>query len=516
MASDLAGSEVAAVGEEFDGEITVSSRVIDQLSSGLYKDPADCLKELVNNSFDADATTVRMLVKPDANTVIIEDDGRGLTRATFERHFKRIAESHKRDDDDFTSRGRPKIGKIGIGFIAANEICERMEIESSVEGSVERLSVEIDFALMREDLASRKRESSDLAKADYSGAVYHDEDPGAHYTRVFLRDVRGEARDVLSGAQENQGDRSLYGLSPTSVQSRLMNPDLRTWDEFDSYSRASLQIALNVPVQYHEEWAPKQVRSKLKSFADSVRELDFDVILDGTSLRKPVVLTDGGHQTLLHRFKLDGASVGGEGYFFARGGRIKPTELNGLLVRIRNAAVGDYDDSFLDWPGFRSALFQDWISGEFWADDRLEDALNIDRRTLRGTHPAYVEMRSLVHAEFQKFLARVRRELYGQRSNAKKQERAEKTIETLDRLAVELRPVIGSGPAKELSSHWRPAASSGKADPPTLPPAVSKQLTRSYDVPFVIRTVSEAAAHAGLSPEQTTKLLSYITERLLG
>src|SRR5258708_7599997 len=83
--------------EAFRGEIVVSSRIIDELSSGLYESPAQCLKELVNNAYDADATEVVMSVRPDADVIIINDNGTGLTRNTFERHFRRIAESRKRE-----------------------------------------------------------------------------------------------------------------------------------------------------------------------------------------------------------------------------------------------------------------------------------------------------------------------------------------------------------------------------------------------------------------------------------
>lgn len=66
------------------GEVRVASRIVDYLSSGLYKSPAACLKELVNNSFDADAENVYLYVKPSANTVTIEDDGVGLAPESTE------------------------------------------------------------------------------------------------------------------------------------------------------------------------------------------------------------------------------------------------------------------------------------------------------------------------------------------------------------------------------------------------------------------------------------------------
>jgi len=157
--------------DEFKGEILVASRIVDYLSSGLYESPAACLKELVNNSFDADATRVDLFIKPDADRIIIEDNGCGIDKADFIRHFSKISESYKRKDSDITFKGRPKIGKIGIGFIAANEICDVMEIISSKRGSRELIEVTIRFDLMRQDPSERRRNGDDLAKADYFGKV---------------------------------------------------------------------------------------------------------------------------------------------------------------------------------------------------------------------------------------------------------------------------------------------------------------------------------------------------------
>ncbi|HEY8098091.1 MAG TPA: ATP-binding protein, partial [Methylobacter sp.] len=144
--------------QKFHGEIKVASRIVDYLSSGLYHSPAACLKELINNSYDADAKVVRVFVKPDADRIVIEDDGCGMTRSEFEKHFQSISESHKRDDSPDTKiLGRPKIGKIGIGFIAANEICEIMEIYSTKAGSLDLLHVVINFAEMRLPIEERRR-----------------------------------------------------------------------------------------------------------------------------------------------------------------------------------------------------------------------------------------------------------------------------------------------------------------------------------------------------------------------
>src|SRR5262249_27508205 len=100
-------------------------------------------------------------------------------------------------------------------------------------------------------------------------------------------------------------------------------------------------------------------------------------------------------------------------------------ELQGLLIRIRNSAVGNYDPNFLDYSLSRGTLFQNWISAEIYADDRLEDALNIDRRTLRIAHASYVELQQAIHKHLEIVIKRVREEIYKAGSTSRKTERAD-------------------------------------------------------------------------------------------
>src|SRR6185312_2916380 len=423
-----------ASSKHFKGEITVSSRIVDYLSSGLYESPAACLKELINNSYDADATLVEVFVKPDADRIIISDNGHGINRADFQRHFTRISESHKRDEGDETSTGRKKIGKIGIGFIAANEICDEMEIISTKKGSGESLHVTIHFDRMRQDLAERRRKGDDIAKADYTGEVEQAE-ISAHYTHVFLKRVRGEARAILAGAEParpNAKARSLYGLRTESVRHILADQSLPSWTEFDEYSRTLLSVGLNVPVPYHSEWLPRRESQRLRDLVAEVADLNFSVEYDGTEIRKPIVLfprdKSAGEACFIRRFTYKGTHVAARGYFYAQHGTIKPEELQGSLIRIRHAAVGSYDSSFLDFPTSEGSLIQRWISAEIWADDRLEDAMNIDRRTLRVAHPAYVELQRAVHAELRAVISEARKQLYETHNVERRKTRAADAI----------------------------------------------------------------------------------------
>lgn len=489
----------------FFGQIVVASRIVDYLSSGLYESPAACLKELINNSYDADATRVDVFVKPDADRIIIEDDGHGMNRNDFELHFKRISESYKRVDSDKTESGRPKIGKIGIGFIAANEICDVMEIFSTKTNSAELLHVSIDFKVMRQDVDVR-RKGENITKADYKGEVT-ETDIDSHFTQVFLKQVRGEAREILAGAESQghiSGRRSLYGLSAPSIERELRHPVPKSWAEFDTYSQNILQIALNVPVSYYANWVPPDLVSEVLDFYLEAKSLGFSLYIDGSLVLKPILFEPPDGKALISRFEFDGEHVSAKGYFYGQSTTVRPQDLQGVLIRIRNAAIGEYDHSFLGFSPTESSLIQRWISAEVWADDRLEEAMNIDRRTLRVAHPAYVELQSAVHDHLSGFLRKVRAELYGEKSKARNVERAKTIVSSIGQIADEVVAPDAPTAAAEMKQSWTRTAEEDKGE---------TRILRKFTVAELYRITLEIAEEI-LTSEQRQEFVRRLTARL--
>jgi hypothetical protein len=448
---------------------------------------------------------VNVFVKPDADRIIIEDNGCGMDRADFEKHFKRISESYKRQESDETESGRPKIGKIGIGFIAANEICDVMEIRSTKKGSTELLEVSIRFDLMRKDIEERRRNQGEVAKGDYQGTVSKT-DQESHFTQIFLTNIRGEAQVILAGVADNEfvsGKKALYGLSAESTAKILTEKDIKTWNEFDAYSKNILEIGLNVPVQYYKEWIPENLRPKVRDVVKEASSLNFRVHIDGSEIRKPIVYNHSTNN-LISRFNFKGEHVSARGYFYAQDSAIKPQELQGVLIRIRNAAVGEYDSSFLNFTSSIGPLFQSWISGEIMADDRLEEAMNIDRRTLRISHPAYVELQKALHNHIANLIKQVRSEIYGTRNQernvGKAKDVARKIIEVAEKEVASISPKA----ANNMKNAWSDT---------TRWKTNQKSILRKFTVDQLYRIVVEIAEEI-LEPEQLDKFLSRLTDRI--
>lgn len=490
----------------FEGEIIVASRIVDYLSSGIYKSPAACLKELINNAFDADATEVNLFIKPDADRIIVDDNGIGMDRADFEKHFKKISESYKREESSISNLGRPKIGKIGIGFIAANEICNVMEIISTKKGSDELLEVSINFDIMRQDPAKRKREDTALAKGDYNGKVSRIS-VEKHFTQVLLKGVRGHARNILAGAGSTSfsaGSISMYGLSADSIFRLLTSGKVKTWSKLDAYSKNMLEIALNVPVKYYNNWLPKELKGTITQIESEVSELGFSLYIDGSEMKKPIILQPEG-KSIIEPFEYSGKNVAAKGYFYAQNKAIQPQELQGVLLRIRNAAVGEYDPTFFGFSPSTGPLFQKWISGEIYADDRLEDAMNIDRRTLRIAHPAYVELQSALHDFIASFIKRIRHEIYGEGSQARKQDKADKIKAKIIKIANQEIKHVAPDASSEIVEVWSDTGDNEK---------LQRKILKKYSVDELYQIVIDVAEEI-LDEKQLELFIMKLTERII-
>ena len=181
-----------------NGSIKVSSDIVNDLSSGIYSSPASCIKELINNSFDADATLVTIRIKPISDIITIIDNGNGMNALDFDQNFAWISKSNKRNQGSFSKTKRPLIGKIGIGFIAVNEICDELEIISTKKDESFKLTSTINFKKFRtEDVET----DEGIIKGGYE-LINSDEDTDEHYTIIRLIGLKKTVKNILNDNSE--------------------------------------------------------------------------------------------------------------------------------------------------------------------------------------------------------------------------------------------------------------------------------------------------------------------------
>ena len=118
--------------EHFSFEISLS--VLDHLGRNLYRSFATVLGEAISNAWDADAENVHISIDREAGCFFIKDDGVGMTGNDFQDKFLKIGYSKRRNGTNKTKKGRPFIGRKGIGKLALLSCAEKIHIVSKVEG----------------------------------------------------------------------------------------------------------------------------------------------------------------------------------------------------------------------------------------------------------------------------------------------------------------------------------------------------------------------------------------------
>ena len=117
----------------FTFEISLS--VLNHLGRNLYRSFTTVLGEAISNAWDADAVNVKIYIDRESNDLVVKDDGIGMTADDFQEKFLRIGYSKRKGGESISEKGRPFIGRKGIGKLALLSCADRIAVISKVDGS---------------------------------------------------------------------------------------------------------------------------------------------------------------------------------------------------------------------------------------------------------------------------------------------------------------------------------------------------------------------------------------------
>jgi len=179
-----------------DITINVSRKILANISSGIYRTPANALKELVSNAFDASAHKVVISTNaPYFDVFTCEDDGDGITTKDFEKIINIIGSIRKRAGGaNVSSIGRPIIGKIGIGFLAVAQICTKFTVTSKKKGEKNYFQATIDLKQF-EDVEKEKGYTNgegniSLGSCQIEEDIEDELGKDAHYTKIIMEELK--------------------------------------------------------------------------------------------------------------------------------------------------------------------------------------------------------------------------------------------------------------------------------------------------------------------------------------
>lgn len=114
-------------------KLNIGPRILDLLGPSLYTNIYYIIAELIANAYDADAHNVYIIDNED--NITVEDDGKGMSyvEGDIEKYLNVARISRDSEEDAETALGRKKMGRKGVGKLAALSVSENVLVKTIVD-----------------------------------------------------------------------------------------------------------------------------------------------------------------------------------------------------------------------------------------------------------------------------------------------------------------------------------------------------------------------------------------------
>ncbi|MDJ1113387.1 TIGR02391 family protein [Microbacterium dauci] len=154
---------------------------IEHLGFKMYSHLPNAVAELVANSYDADATSVQIILDVTGDSLIVADDGHGMSLDELQTNYLTIGRNRRAQDrGDLSESGRRRVaGRKGLGKLAVFGIGNTIVVETKRAGSAEYAEV----TMVWDDILG-------AAGSEYKPTVrMRPADVASHFTRIRLSDL---------------------------------------------------------------------------------------------------------------------------------------------------------------------------------------------------------------------------------------------------------------------------------------------------------------------------------------
>lgn len=325
--------------KNFIANLQVDKKIVELLSKSTYQRSfASAIRELVSNSYDADALSVSIIIDNDYKSISIEDDGNGMSEFEFKRY---LTIAGTKTASELTRRyKRKRIGQFGVGFLAVFPFCETLKITTSVENSDEVLTAEIpaiDF--------SKVTEYQYVDEIPIPCKIIEDKSQSLkHYTKITFINPTYNVFQYFSKVETRKRE------------------SIITHDPFEKFI---WELQEDLPISFNPEG---------KSYSRLVYDepIGINVYVNG----KPLFRNElQGIVLDLNSIEIAGIECN---YIFTTAYKsVLPLEERGIKMRVNNVGIGPRTDFQLKRDRGFSRLH--WISGEIHYSEKMKEHLTLAR-----------------------------------------------------------------------------------------------------------------------------------------
>ena len=181
---------------------SVDAGIIDRLGSELVARHETAVSELVKNSYDADATNVKLTFINSnhiGGKLIIEDDGAGMSRDELINGFMRISSTSKIHSKISPKFKRNRAGQKGIGRFAVQRLGNKLTIITQDESYNTALELKINWGdyLNDTDLFSVSNTVKEVSKLPNSGTILIIDNLSDKWTKASIKRIYHYISEIM-------------------------------------------------------------------------------------------------------------------------------------------------------------------------------------------------------------------------------------------------------------------------------------------------------------------------------
>jgi len=175
--------------------LEIQGRVIDHLGIAMYQNAVNAVAELIANSWDADAPQVEILI-PDLSDptdfeITVKDTGVGMAFKECQDYFLKVGRNRRAQfGSDKSKKGRPVLGRKGIGKFAGFGIANVILVDTTSEETGEHTVFKLDIEQLRKDDSGTIRKPIEIVSAEPPNKSQI----GNHGTTIKLQDIKRSRR----------------------------------------------------------------------------------------------------------------------------------------------------------------------------------------------------------------------------------------------------------------------------------------------------------------------------------
>ena len=406
-------------------DMRVAAKMLQSISTGIYRTPANAIKELVSNAFDADATRVDINIEADSDysisSISIKDNGVGIAPNDFEFSMTHIGSSLKRVHGNFTPTGRPIIGRIGIGLLSVGQASHKFTFMSTIKGLDYVMRAEIDLTPYYNAITLTK--SLDELKIGNVEIYKESGKSSEHFTQILLRNIREPfAKDLTHHAvSESIAFDFSSKLSYEQFVKWIDESEIKRDEAMSGFNRFMFELGLLTPVRYLAAGPIKNYTNvdAIKEIKKTLENYNFSVFVNNIEIFKPILYPHVSDEDLtkkeidyrvyalnINEHLGDNKRLVAKGYFYHQARRLLPWTLRGVLLRVNNVGIGTYENRFSK-ISIETPIILQQFTGEIYVEEGLDDALNIDRNSFFESDEAY----QTLYRFYQEFIDKISRDI---------------------------------------------------------------------------------------------------------